>query len=70
MFFFLKFAEEGDNLVNNSNIYIVEGYNRKCVENSGLFSVRFRDFIFYTGNYCVVFCKKHSSYKHLRVVSV
>jgi hypothetical protein len=31
MFFFLKFVEEGDNLVNNPNIYIVEGYNRKCV---------------------------------------
>ena len=35
---FGKFADEGDNLLNNPNLYNVEGDHRKCVENpSGFF---------------------------------
>ena len=79
--FYGKFADEEDNRVNNTNIYNVEGNNKlspdlqsltfRSVLKIGFFSVRFRNCIFYTGNYFFVFCKtKHSSYKHLRVVSL
>jgi len=46
-----KFVDEGDNPVNNPKIYNVEGNNR-------FFLIRFRNCIFYTGNYFVVFCKQ------------
>jgi hypothetical protein len=54
--FYRKFADEGENPVNNPNIYNVEGDHRllanlqpydkrKCVENLFI-SVRFRNYIF------------------------
>jgi hypothetical protein len=76
-----KCADEGD----NPNMYNVEGNNRlcpnlqqsitsdnqTCVENPGFLSVLFRNCIFFTGNYFVVFYKaKHSSHKDLKVMSV
>ena len=80
--FYRAFADDGDNPMNNPNIYNVERGNRlslalqqvqawsttldnrKCVGNPGLLSVRFRNGIFYAGNYFVGFCKR----KHHRVV--
>jgi hypothetical protein len=79
--FYGKFADKGDNPVNNTNIYNVEEDNRLLPSLQPLttgselkilfFSVQFRSCIFYTVNYLVVYCKtKHSSHKQLRVVSV
>jgi hypothetical protein len=56
LMFYRKFADEGENPVNNPNIYNVEGDHRllanlqpydkrKCVENLFI-SVRFRNYIF------------------------
>ena len=47
-----KFVDERDNPVNNPKIYNGEG------NNSFFFLIRFRNCIFYTGNYYVVFCKQ------------
>ena len=41
-----KFAEEGDNPVNNPNIYNIEGDNKKCVQNVFFFSVWFLQLYF------------------------
>ena len=76
-------SDDGDNTVNNPDIYNVEGVNmlspghqqvavrsttpdnRYCVEN--LFLILFCNYIFYAGNYFVVFCKtKHLSTRNLR----
>ena len=76
-----KFYDEGNNPVNNPIIYNVEGDNKLSPGLQPLttgsvlkilfFPVRFRNCIFFAGNYFFVFCKtKHSSYKHLRVASV
>ena len=41
-----KFAEEGDNPVNNPNIYNIEGDNKKCVQNVFFFQFGFCNCIF------------------------
>jgi hypothetical protein len=67
-----KFANEGNNPVNNPNIYNVQGENRLSpglqplttgsVFNILFFSFQFRNCIYYSGKYFVVFYKtKHSS---------
>ena len=79
--FYGKLYDEGDNPVNSLNIYFVERDNMLSLGlqplttgsllKIGLFSIRSYNCIYYTGIYFVVFCKiKHSSYKHLRVVSI
>ena len=76
--FFVKFADEGDNPVNNPNMYNVEGDDRLSPDLQHLttgsvlkirvFSVWFHNCIFYSRNHFVVSCKiKHSIYKHLVV---
>ena len=77
-----KFAEEGDNPVNNPNIHNIVGDNRlspglQLLTTKSVFKMRFffqsySAIVFsQTGNDIVVFCKtKHSSSLHLRVVSV
>jgi len=76
-----KFADKGNNPVDNPNIYNVEGNNTlspglQTLTTGSVFKIRFfifrfRNYIFYSGNYFVVFYKtKHSSHKHHRVVSV
>ena len=78
--FYGKFIDKGDNSVDNTNIYNVEGDNRlspslqpltsRSIENPWcFFSVRFCNCIFYTRNYFVVYFKtKQWSFKHLWVL--
>jgi hypothetical protein len=73
--FYWKFTDEGDNPVNNPNIYNVEGDNSLHSLTTGsvlkIRSFSVRNCMFYTGSYFVVFYKaKHSSHTYLRVVSV
>ena len=67
--FYGKFADKGNNLVDNPNIYNVEGDNKLSPSLQPLttgsvlkicvvfVSVRFRSCIFYIGNYCSVYYK-------------
>ena len=67
--FFGKFVDEGDNPVNNQSIYNVEGDNRLSPGQQPLttgsmlkfrvFSVRFHNCIFYTGNYLLSSAKQN-----------
>ena len=66
---FRCFADEGNNLANNPNIYNVEGDNwlqpglqhltTRSVLKICVLLVQFRNCIFYAGNIFVVFCKRN-----------
>jgi len=72
--FYSKFADEGDNPVNNTNKYHVDENNRlstglQPLITGSVLKIRFFQFhncIFYSWNYFIVFCKtKYSNQSSL-----